>query len=123
MPGAADFVTGYPLLSALLWPEALEALRQAPNLQACASAADSGRAGTWKPGSSLLRCSATVCRTRQSRHPRGLCSMAAQSDGAYVHQHAGLSLRRNELLRGASGQVDAGRVVLARVNRLCVSPR
>ncbi|WP_043357319.1 hypothetical protein [Cupriavidus basilensis] len=32
--GAADFMTNHSLLSALLWPEALEVLRKAPNLQA-----------------------------------------------------------------------------------------
>lgn len=32
--GAADFMTNHPLLSTLLWPEALEVLRKAPNLQA-----------------------------------------------------------------------------------------
>lgn len=34
LPGAATFMTDHPLLSTLLWPEALEALRNAPNLQA-----------------------------------------------------------------------------------------
>jgi len=32
--GAVTFMTGDPLLNVLLWPEALEALREAPNLRA-----------------------------------------------------------------------------------------